>query len=149
MADATTDTHGRTLPVSEDGMAKVVQIGSFVENCLNDVPLHPATNAPDENTQGFQTGDVVNVTHKYTFAGSNVTFAGGAAKAAAYRALIGKPQLIKLGDGFEGYGTVIVSEGPTLVANGKAVPTLTIAITWLTTIDPDTGDLVHPAGVTA
>lgn len=143
-----TDTLGRTIPVSEDGMALVVKIGDKTENCLNDVPLHPATNAPDENSQGFQTGDVVNVTHKYTFAGTNVTFAGGAAKAAEYRALVGKPQNIQLGDGFTGWGTVIVSEGPVLVANGKAVPTLTIAITWLTTINPADGTLVHPEGVT-
>ena len=144
-----TDTHGRTIPASIDGMATVVKIGEKVENCLNDVPLHPATNAPDENTQSFQTGDVVNVNHKYTFAGSTVTVAGGAEKAAEYRARVGKPQQIQLGDGFTGWGTVIVSEGPTIVANGKAVSTLTLAITWLTTIDPATGALKHPEGVTA
>ena len=140
-----TDDKGRTLPVSEDGMATVVKIGEMVENCLNDVPLHPATTPPEKSNQSFQTGDVVNVSHKYTFENSQITFAGGAAKAAAYRALVGKKQKIQLGDGFEGYGIVYVSTGPILVANGEAVPTLTLTIEWLTTIDPNTGNLVHPA----
>lgn len=142
------DSYGRDIPVAEVGLAKVVKIGEFVENCLNDVPLHPATTPPEKSTQSFQTGDVVNVSHKYTFENSQVTFAGGAAKAAAYRALVGKKQEIQLGDGFKGWGIVYVSTGPTLVSNGEAVPTLTLTIEWLTTIDPETGDLVHPEGVT-
>jgi hypothetical protein len=125
-------------------MAKVVKIGDMIENCLNDVPLHPATTAPEKSTQSFQTGDVVNMNHKYTFENSQITVAGGAEKSAAYRAIVGKKQMVELGDGFAGYGVVYVSTGPTLVANGEAVPTLTITIEWLTTIDPETGELVHP-----
>ena len=144
-----TDDKGRTLPVSEDGMATVIQVGEMVETCLNDVPLHPATTAPEQSTQSFQTGDVVNMNHKYTFEDVTITFAGGAEKAAAYRALVGKAQKVSLGDGFEGYGNVYVSTGPVLPSNGKQVPTITLTVKWLTTFDPKTGDLVHPEGVSA
>lgn len=143
------DEYGRETPVASEGRAEVVQIGEMVENCLNDVPLHPATTAPEKNTQSFQSGDVVNMNHKYTFENVTITIAGGAEKAAAYRALVGKKQNIQLGDGFTAYGNVYVSTGPTLVANGTAVPTLTLTVEWLSTINPETGELLHPADASA
>lgn len=144
-----TDEFGRTIPVAEEGRAEVIKIGELIEDCLNDVPLHPATTPPEKSSQSFQSGDVVSMNHKYTFENTQVTIAGGSAKAASYRALVGKRQEIQLGDGFTGWGIVYVSTGPTLVANGTAVPTISLTIEWLTTIDPKTGDLVHPADVDA
>lgn len=145
----TTDTLGRTIPTPEDGKAKVVKIGGKIENCLNDVPLHPATTPPDKSSQGFQSGDVVTMQHHYTFENVSITFAGGTAKAAEYRAMTGKAQKIELGgeDGFVAYGNVYVSTGPVIPSNAESVPTITVTVEWLTTFDPDTGALVHPANV--
>lgn len=147
----TTDTLGRTIPTPEDGKAKVVKIGENIENCLNDVPLHPATTPPDKSSQGFQSGDVVTMQHHYTFENVSITFAGGAAKAAEYRAMVGKAQRIQLGgeDGFVGYGNVYVSAGPVIPSNAESVPTITVTVEWLTTFNPESGDLVHPSNATA
>ena len=146
-----TDIHGRTIPTPEDGKAKVVKIGEMIENCLNDVPLHPATTAPEKSSQGFQSGDVVTMQHHYTFENVSITFAGGAAKAAEYRKLVGKAQQIQLGDegGFVGWGNVYVSTGPVIPSNAESVPTITVTVEWLTTFKPDTGELVHPENVGA
>ena len=108
-------------------------------NCTGDIPTAPGQNDPSTDTQSFQGGDYIAVTQDGGYKPSTFTCER---KEGLYedidllRADVAICNITLGGDGFTGEGTVNVSEGPTIVANGKRIETMTVQVTWTSTKKP-------------
>lgn len=141
MADIPTTgapVNGRTQKVSitPEGGSEIVL------NCTEDVPIAPAMNSPSVEVQTFQGGDYTSFTQDAGYQPTTITAEYtktnydtlDAARAA------GKTCTVTLGDsGFTGTAVVTVSEGPTITAGGKKVPTMTVQIDWTSSKDVSAG----------
>jgi hypothetical protein len=108
-------------------------------NCTGDIPTAPGQNDPSTDTQSFQGGDYISVTQDGGYKPSTFTCErkeGLYEQIDQLRADVALCEVTLGGDGFTGTGTVNVSEGPMVVANGKRIETMTVQVTWTSTKTP-------------
>lgn len=131
--------NGRTLEITVTPSGGT----AIILNCTEEVPIRPAMNSPSTETQAFQGGDYIAVT---VDGGYQSTTATCEYRKADYDALDqaranGNTCTVQLGeDGHSGDALVTVSTGPTIVANGKRIPTMTVQIDWTTAKDLTAGE---------
>lgn len=124
-------TNGRTASIT---------VGEYTLNCIDDVPLAPAMTAPEKEVQKFQQGDVVNITGDGSYEDTTITCEYNSAaygefdtnRTDAEAVTCTLPQ-------FSGQAIPYISEGPTVIAGGSAVPTMTVTLMWTTTKAPSGG----------
>ena len=138
MADIPTTgapVNGRTFKISvtpEGGT-------EFILNCTEEVPLWPAMNAPSVEVQAFQGGDVTTFTQDGGYQPLTVTaeFVETQYETIDETRAASKTCAVKFGDdGFTGTAVVTVQTGPTLPANGKKVPTMSVQFDFISSKSP-------------
>lgn len=120
-----------------NGRIQAVQVGEYVLNCTDDVPLKPSQAAPSVETQTFQGGDYRAVTGDGSYGDTVLTCEYNEEAYEAFdqnRADV-TPVACVLPK-FTGQGIPYISDAPTIVHNGTRIPQMTVTIVWITTKAP-------------
>lgn len=120
-----------------NGRTATITVGTYTLNCIDDVPLAPAMTAPEKEVQKFQQGDAVNITGDGSYEDTTITCEYNATAYNAYDANRTDATDVDCTlPEFSGKAIPYISEGPSVTAGGKIVPTMTVTLMWTTTKAP-------------